>query len=102
MKLIVSQGMTFWVCHFSNKYNLILYTYLIMLSNTDLKSEEVCSSVIVVNYTGVYNITSLIDKTIINCFIMLLISSYKYSLYWILNNNNLLMCFKFMFALIKK
>ena len=71
MELIVSQGMTFWVCHFSNKYNLNLYTYLIMLSNIDLKSEEVCSSVIVANYTGVYNITSLIDKTIINRFIIL-------------------------------
>ena len=66
MKLIVSQGMTFWVWHFSNKYYLIHYTYLIMLSNIDLKSEEVCSSVIVVNYIGVYNITSLIDKTVIN------------------------------------
>ena len=93
--------MTFWVCHFSNKYNLILYTYLIMLSNIDLKSEEVCSSVIVVNYTGVYNITSLIDKTIINCFIIVLIYSYKYSLYWILNSNNLLMRFKFVLVLIK-
>ena len=101
MKLIVSQGMIFWVCHFSNKYNLILYTYLIMLSNTDLKSEELCSSVIVVNYIGVYNITSLIDKTIINCFIILLIFSYKYSLYLILNNNKLLMSFKFVLALIK-
>ena len=86
---------------FSNKFNLILETYLIMLSNIDLKSEEVCSSVIVVNYTGVYNITSLIDKTIINCFIILLIYSCKYSLYWILNNNNLLMSFKFVLALIK-
>ena len=70
MKLIESQGMIFWVCHFPNKYNLILYTYLIMRFNIDLKSEEVCSSVIVVNYTGVHNITSLIDKTIINCFII--------------------------------
>ena len=73
-----------------------------MLFNTDLKSEEVYSSVIVVNYTSVYNITSLIDKAIINCFIILLISSCKYSLYWILNNNNLLMSFKFVLALIKK
>ena len=71
-----------------------------MLSNIDLKSEEVCSSVIVVNYTGVYNITSLIDKTIINCFIILLISSCKYGLYWILNNN-LSMKFKHELVLIK-
>ena len=93
--------MTFWVCNFSKKCNFIIYTYLIMLSNTDLKSEKECSSVIVVNYTGVYNVTSLIDKTIINCFIILLIYSYKYSLYWILNNNDLLMSFKFVLALIK-
>ena len=86
--------MTFWVCNF------ILYTYLIMLSNTDLKSEEVCSSVIVVNYTSVYNITSLIDKTTINCFIILLISSYKHGLYWILNNK-LSMNFKNVLVLIK-
>ena len=85
---------------FSNKYNLILYTYEIMLSNIDLKSEEVCSSVIVENYTSVYNIISLIDKTIINCFIILFISSYKYSLYWILNNK-LLMNFKHVLVLIK-
>ena len=85
---------------FSNKYKLILYTYLVMLSNIYLKSEEICSSFIVLNYTGVYNITSLIDKTIINCFIILLISWYKYSLYWILNNN-LIMSFKFVLALIK-
>ena len=94
--------MTFWVCHFSNKCNLILYTYLIMLSNIDLKSKEVCSSVIVVNYTDMYNIISLIDKTIINCFIILLISSYKYSLYLKLNNNNLTMSLKFVLSLIKK
>ena len=49
-----------------------------------------------------HKITSLIDKTIINCFTILLISSCKYSLYWILNNNNLLMSFKFVLALIKK
>ena len=46
-----------------------------MFSNIDLKSEEECSSVIVVNYTGVYNITSLIKKTIINCFIIRLPAS---------------------------
>ena len=101
MKLIVSQGMIFWVCNFSNKYKLILYIYLIIPSNINLKSEEVCSSVTVVNYTGVNNITSLIDKTIINCFIILLISLCKYSLYWILNSNNLLMTFKFVLAWIK-
>ena len=72
-----------------------------MLSNIDLKSEEVCSSVIVVNYTGVNNITSLIDKTIINCFIILLIYSYKYGLYWILNNNKFSMNFKLVLVLIK-
>ena len=72
-----------------------------MLSNIDLKSDEGCSSVIVVNYTGEYNITSLIDKTIMNYLIILFISSHKYSLYLILNNNNLLMSFKFVLALIK-
>ena len=67
----------------------------------DLKSEEVCSSVIVVNYTGVNNITSLIDKAIINCFIILLISSCKYNLYRILNINKLSMNFKHVLVLIK-
>ena len=71
-----------------------------MLSNIDLKSEEVCSSVIVLNYTGVYNITSLIDKRNYKLLLILLISSYKYSLYWILNNK-LSMNFEYVLVLIK-
>ena len=69
-----------------------------MLSNIDLKSEEVCSSVIVVSYTSVYNITSLIDKNY--KLLYNIVSSYKYSLYWILNNK-LSMDFKHVLVLIK-